>query len=149
MNINRHNYETFFLLYVDNELSAAERKAVEVFVQENADLKEELQLLQQTVFSAADIVFENKESLLKDELASVKENLLLYLDKELDAAAVLQTEQLLYTDSTAQKEFALLQKTQLQPLLQYHSFRNFRILLYFQEYKERNYQNLYTPNQEK
>ncbi len=115
MNINRHNYETFFLLYVDNELSAAERKVVEVFVQENADLKEELQLLQQTVFSAAAIVFENKESLLKDELASVKENLLLYLDKELDAAAVLQTEQLLHTDSTIQKEFALLQKTQLLP----------------------------------
>lgn len=115
MDINRHNYETFFLLYVDNELSAADRKAVEVFVQENADLKEELQLLQQTVFSAADIVFENKESLLKDEQASLKENLLLYLDKELDAAAVLQTEQLLYTHSTAQKEFALLQKTQLEP----------------------------------
>ena len=115
MDINRHNYETFFLLYVDNELSAADRKAVEVFVQENADLNEELQLLQQTVFSAADIVFENKESLLKDEQASLKENLLLYLDKEMDAAAVLQTEQLLYTHSTAQKEFALLQKTQLKP----------------------------------
>lgn len=115
MDINRHNYETFFLLYVDNELSAAERKAVEVFVQENADLKEELQLLQQTVFSAADIVFENKERLLKDEQASVKENLLLYLDKELDAAAVLETEQLLKSDSTVQKEFALLQKTQLKP----------------------------------
>lgn len=115
MDINRHNYETFFLLYVDNELSAAERKAVEVFVQENADLKEELQLLQQTVFTAADIVFQNKESLLKDEQASVKENLLLYLDKELDAAAVLETEQLLKEDNAVQKEFALLQKTQLQP----------------------------------
>lgn len=115
MDINRHNYETFFLLYVDNELSAAERKAVDVFVLENTDLKEELELLQQTVFNATDIVFENKASLLKDEQASLKENLLLYLDKELDKTAALQTEQLLRSDSVAQKEFALLQKTQLQP----------------------------------
>ena len=66
MNINRHNYEEFFLLYVDNELSAAERNAVELFVQQNPDLGEELQLLEQSVVSHDEIIFEDKQRLLKD-----------------------------------------------------------------------------------
>ncbi len=115
MQINRHNYEAFFLLYVDNELSATERKAVELFVQENADLKKELQMLQQTVFNADDIAFENKDSLLKEDITALQQNLLLYIDDELSATDKLSAEKLLKTDSAASKEFALLQKTKLQP----------------------------------
>jgi hypothetical protein len=115
MNIDRHNYEEFFLLYVDNELSAQERNAVEVFVAENADLKAELNLLQQTVFYADDVVFENKQGLLKDEMAALKEQLMLYLDDELNTTDKINTAALLKVDETAQKEFALLERTQLQP----------------------------------
>ena len=71
MNIDRNNYEEFFLLYVDNELSAADRKAVELFVQHNADLKAELDMLQQTVFNADDVVFEHKTSLHKEEITAL------------------------------------------------------------------------------
>ncbi len=115
MNINRHNYEEFFLLYVDNELSAAEQNAVEVFVQENTDLKEELLMLQQTVFNTDAVVFENKHTLLKEELTPLQENLLLYVDNELTAADTLNMQQLLSTDASANKELALLQQTKLQP----------------------------------
>ena len=114
MNINRHNYEEFFLLYVDNELSAAERNAVEVFVQENADLKEELLMLQQTIFNSATVVFENKHTLLKEEITPLQENLLLYIDGELNAAAKLNMQQLLAADAAANKEFIVLQQTKLQ-----------------------------------
>ncbi|MGF2411548.1 anti-sigma factor family protein [Ferruginibacter sp.] len=114
MNINRNNYEEFFLLYVDNELSATERNAVELFVQQNADLKEELNMLQQTVMSADAIVFD-KTSLLKEEFTALQENLLLYVDDELNTADKLSFEKLLKTDTAANKELALLQQTKLQP----------------------------------
>lgn len=113
MNINRHNYEEFFLLYVDNELSAAERNAVELFVQENADLKEELLMLQQTIFNSDAVIFENKQTLLKEEITPLQENLLLYIDGELSAAAKLNMQQLLATDAAANKEFTVLQQTKL------------------------------------
>jgi hypothetical protein len=114
MNINRHNYEELFLLYVDNELSAAERNAVELFVQENADLKEELLMLQQTIFNSDAVVFENKHTLLKEEITPLQENLLLYIDGELNAAAKLNMQQLLAADAAANKEFTVLQQTKLQ-----------------------------------
>jgi hypothetical protein len=114
MSINRHNYEEFFLLYVDNELSAAERKAVELFVQQNADLKAELNMLQQTVFNADDVVFDNKASLLKEEITALQQNLLLYIDNELSPEDKLSTEKLLRTDIAAGKELNLLQQTKLE-----------------------------------
>jgi hypothetical protein len=116
MNINRHNYEEFFLLYVDNELSAADRKAVDVFVQDNPDLKGELQMLQQTVVKADDIVLEKKDWLFMDEKASaLQENLLLYADDELSITDKRSIEALLATDKTSQAEWNILRQTKLQP----------------------------------
>jgi hypothetical protein len=114
MNINRNNYEEFFLLYVDNELSAAERNAVELFVQENVDLEEELNMLLQTVINTDAVTFDNKGSLLKEEFTALQENLLLYIDNELNAEQKLNTERSLQADYSALKELGLLQQTKLQ-----------------------------------
>jgi hypothetical protein len=67
MDINRNNYETFLLLYLDGELPPADRLAVENFLREHADLQREFAFLQQTIQLPADIVFEHKNSLLRKE----------------------------------------------------------------------------------
>ncbi len=66
--ITRENYEEFFLLYVDNELPAAARSAVEKFVDENPDLSEEWEaFLQSRVEPEVGPVFPYKDELLKEE----------------------------------------------------------------------------------
>jgi hypothetical protein len=84
--INRYNYETYFLLYADNELSAIEKKNVDEFVQSNPELGEELVMLLQTISQKEDILLNNKMSLYKKEPLSSdqQEKLLLHLDNELN-----------------------------------------------------------------
>jgi hypothetical protein len=115
MNINRHNYELFFLLYIDNELSVPERNALELFVQENADLQEELQMLKQTVVQPDKFTFKGKDRLLKPEIvaAELQEQLLLLIDNELDATQSKKLELLLAADESAGTELQLLQQTKL------------------------------------
>ncbi|HTJ11205.1 MAG TPA: hypothetical protein VL547_04250 [Dinghuibacter sp.] len=64
MNLTRHNYEEYFLLYVDGELAGDDRLAVEAFLQEHPDLGEQMDDLRQTVLSPADDVFTIDKTLL-------------------------------------------------------------------------------------
>lgn len=117
MNINRHNYESFFLLYIDNELSVQERNALELFVQENADLQEELDMLKQSVVKADNTVFEGKNKLFKPAilLPETAEQLLLYIDEELTIAAAEQFELVLSNDDSLNTQLHLFQQTKLSP----------------------------------
>ncbi|HEY0731706.1 MAG TPA: hypothetical protein VGD33_04765, partial [Chitinophagaceae bacterium] len=85
--INRSNYEEFFLLYVDNELTKEQRSEVEAFVLLHPDLQDELDALMSTTLTAESFTFD-KESLLADSMKqnSMEESLLLYLDNELPEA---------------------------------------------------------------
>jgi hypothetical protein len=122
MNINRHNYEEYFILYADNELSLAERHMVESFVENHPDLKEELQiLLQSRLIPDNNIVFENKDELLKTSgsgvinLANYQEWLLLYVDDELTAEQKSDVEKFTAANQAVQQELVILQKTKLLP----------------------------------
>jgi hypothetical protein len=115
MNINRNNYESFFLLYTDNELSAAERKAVELFVKDNADLTQELDMLQQTVVQPDKFVFSAKSGLLKPEAisAETEEKLLLYIDGELSAPMAKEFKAMVSGNNKFAAELSVLQQTKL------------------------------------
>lgn len=117
MNINRHNYEEFFLLYVDRELTAAERVLVEEFVAANPDLKPELELLQQTTLQA-DVTLDDsfKNQLLKthQEESVTEDQLLLLLDGELRTAEAKELHSVIEKDEALQREWQWLQRTKLQ-----------------------------------
>ncbi len=115
MNINRHNYEEFFLLYVDNELTAGQRKIVDAFVASNPDLRPEFELIQQSTFTTDAKLDEGFiQSLLKpvaDESSISEEQLLLYVDDELNAAGKEAVEKELLNNISLQKELQWLRRS--------------------------------------
>jgi hypothetical protein len=118
MNINRHNYEEYFLLYVDRELTAEQRMMVEEFVAANPDLKMELQLLQQTIlYSDVKLDDSSKSKLLKEEeLKTVtEEQLLLLLDNELNKDEAVKVNKAIAADARLQNDWAWLQRSKITP----------------------------------
>lgn len=122
MNINRNNYEEYFILYMDNEMSNEDRRQVELFVKENPDLQEELNLLMQTqLVPDSSYVFAGKEQLLKTpgaiaiDTTNYEEWLLSYTDNELTAEQKNGVEKFITTHPAAKAELEFLQKTKLHP----------------------------------
>ena len=118
MNINRNNYEEFYLLYVDGELSAQDRLAVEQFMEDNPDTAHELIMLNQTKLDADPVIFSDKSSLYKiasDELnlSNYEERFLLYADDELNVQQKKETELFVLQHPQLQEEFTVLMQTRL------------------------------------
>ena len=118
--INRNNYEEFFLLYVDGELNTEERLAVENFVQQNTDLAVELEMLMHTQFHPEEIVFTDKETLLRTEGETINERnyeeyFLLYIDNELSLSKRGEVEMYVLQHPKLQDEFTTLKQTILTP----------------------------------
>jgi len=122
MKIDRHNYEEYFLLYIDNELTVDQKKQVELFVQENADLGEELAMLEQSkLIPDQSIHFNKKETLMKDEsnsfitMSNYGEWLVLHVDNELSEGQRIAVEKFAATHPHVQQELVLFQQTTLEP----------------------------------
>jgi len=127
MNIDRHNYEEYFLLYIDNELTVDQERQVELFVQENPDLEEELVMLKQSRLIPDDsIVFDKKHLLMKGESAqhssdlsfinlnNYEQWLIMYVDDELNAEERASVEKFASAHQHVQQELELFQQTKLQ-----------------------------------
>ena len=120
MNINRNNYEEYFLLYADKELSAEEKSLVELFVQQNPDVAKEFLILQQLVVKPDNTIqFKDKNSLLRNEALTpsqyidennYEEKFLLYNDNELSISEKEEIENYVLSNPSLQNEFALLQQ---------------------------------------
>ena len=123
MNINRNNYEEFFMLYADGELSAADKQMVEAFVAANPDMAQELDLFTQFKLTPdASIVYADKASLLKGEAmpdlvnAGNCENFfVLYADNELSQEQKRAVEAFVSHHPQWKAAFDLMQKAKLEP----------------------------------
>ena len=121
MKIDRHNYEEYFLLYIDNELTVEQMKQVELFVTENPDLEEELVMLHQSRLIPDDtIVFDDKHLLMKKEndsfinMNNYEEWLVSYVDNELNEEQRIAVEKFAANHPRVQQELGLFRQTKLQ-----------------------------------
>ena len=103
--INKNNYETFFLSYIDNELNAAERAAVEAFVLTDSKYTEELAIFEKTKLQASSI-----------EHIEMEDKIFLYRFPEMQASLDPDFKKLLY------KKEAPVRKVSFTPNLMRASF---------------------------
>jgi hypothetical protein len=66
--INRHNYEIFFIDYLDGNLSPSQEKQLWSFLKENPDLKDELENFEPVEISSEKQPFPEKQQLKKTVL---------------------------------------------------------------------------------
>lgn len=115
--ITQANYEEFFLLYVDNELTEQERAMVDAFIQFHPELQPELDLLMGARLEPELFHFEGKEQLLSGNIRenSIDETLLLHIDNELDENTRQSVTQKLEKDETYRRQYQLLLRTKSDP----------------------------------
>src|ERR1035437_1250834 len=98
MDINRDNYEEYFLLYADNELTDSEKVEVIMFLKQNKDLENEFRMIHHTI-SNPDVSVEltDKSFLFRNNATSFineknyEEVFVLYHDNELTDKQKLET----------------------------------------------------------
>ena len=120
MNINLHNYEEYFLLYADNELSREDRFAVEDFVKQYPHLEEEFNMIKSTIMVPEKFHLKDKSFLLKSGDAefineqNFEEIFVLFYDEELSAEQEKMAIDFVEKHSELKEEFLLIGKAKIQ-----------------------------------
>ncbi|HVG12726.1 MAG TPA: hypothetical protein VM843_06950 [Flavisolibacter sp.] len=113
--IDRSNYEEAFLLYIDGELTPAQKAEVETFAAANPDLAEELDLLSATRLPDEALVLEDKSALFANSIKAgfTDESLLLFIDNELPGDEHRDLETRINSDDDLKLQYDLLKKVKL------------------------------------
>ena len=120
MNINQHNYEEYFLLYADKELSGEERVEVEKFIQQHPELEEEFDMINSTIMEPETFQLKDKSFLLKPigtefiNNHNYEEIFVLYHDGELTGEQEEQTNEFLKEHPELKDEFSLISRAKMQ-----------------------------------
>jgi hypothetical protein len=128
MKINQHNYEHYFLMYIDNELSATEMTEVSDFIMQHPNYANKLQELQQLKLSPDNIIYKNKISLFK--LSEQDEQCIAYLENEMTKEEKESFENEISTDVYLQSNVKQWQATFITPPTTIEIDPNFKNSLY-------------------
>jgi len=114
--IHLGNYEEFFILYMDNELSPEQMNMVDEFLISHPDLRGEFEALMSVKLPTEEFSI-NKQELYSDSMlsTSINEELLLYVDNELDTEKARVVEFELASNKDYHLQHELLLKTKLDP----------------------------------
>ena len=128
MEINQHNYEHYFLMYIDNELSGEEMAAVNDFIMQYPNYANKLEALQQLKISPDTLIYENKFSLYK--LSEQDEQCIAYLENEMTSEEKASFENKLSANTSLQSTVKQWQATFIAPPTTIEIAPNFKNSLY-------------------
>ena len=118
MKITRDNYEVFFLDFLEGNLKVDQIDQFLDFLNQNPDLKEELQLFESTNIPEENIIFSGKQKLYKsypDQLIGEQNTIIAYLEDDLNSEDRILFENQLTHNSELNKEYVLFSKTRMVP----------------------------------
>jgi len=128
MKINQHNYEHYFLMSIDNELSAEEKAAVNDFIMQYPNYANKLETLQQLKISPDILIYENKFSLYK--LSEQDQQCITYLENEMTNEEKASFENKLFANTSLQSIVKQWQGAFLTTPTNIEIAPNFKISLY-------------------
>lgn len=116
MNINRHNYEAFFLDHVEGRLSPEQEIELMEFLSLNPDLAVELTDYESIHLDKEEIIFERKSGIKKNERElTPAEQLIALIEGDLTPLQATELKKKIQTDRNLQAQSELLLKTKLVP----------------------------------
>ena len=128
MEITQYNYEHYFLMYIDNELSGEEMAAVNDFIMQYPNYANKLEALQQLKISPDTLIYENKFSLYK--LSEQDEQCIAYLENEMTSEEKASFENKLSANTSLQSTVKQWQATFIAPPTTIEIAPNFKNSLY-------------------
>jgi len=118
MNITRHNYEQYFLDYLDQNLEEHLIDEFIEFLRENPDLKDELEMMTTHTLKPENILFRGKSQLYKEVYNTESEfnrAAVARMEEEISEKQKIEFEKYLSEHPEKQKHIALFEKTRLHP----------------------------------
>ncbi len=119
MQIDRSNYEIWFIDWLDGKLSDYQVEQIKLFLIENPGLKEDFEELTNVCLIPSDKVFPNKDH-LKKTISNISESqfeylCVAYLENDLSADHQAEIKESLEQDTEKKRTFELIQRIKLTP----------------------------------